>query len=334
MRNVLVTGGAGYIGSHACKALSNAGYLPVALDNLCLGHRDFVRWGPLVVGDVRDRDTVLRVLGDYDIDAVMHFAAFACVGESISDPAKYYDNNVIGILSLLHAMRGAGLARLVFSSTCAVYGEPKAIPIDEGAPTQPINPYGRSKLMCETVLHDFASAYGIQTVALRYFNAAGADPDGQLGEKRPVETHLIPRALMHLQGHLDDFAVFGSNYPTPDGTAIRDYVHVNDLADGHVLALQYLSNTKRGGTFNLGTGQGYSVQEVLAAISRTTGRDVASISGGRRHGDPAVLVADCQRAEETLGFRPRRSDLETIITTAWRWHQRAHPRRADTLALG
>lgn len=324
MRNVLVTGGAGYVGSHACKLLSATGYLPVTLDNLCLGHRRFVRWGPLVEADIRDVETVIRAIRDYDIDAVMHFAAFSYVGESISQPAKYYNNNVTGLLSLLTAMCETNVQRLVFSSTCAVYGEPDTLPIAEDTATKPINPYGRSKLMCETILRDFAAAYGLQAIVLRYFNAAGADPDGLLGEDRSTETHLIPRVIMYLQGRLADFAVFGADYPTPDGTAVRDYVHVSDLADAHVLALRKLSAGDTG-TFNLGTGQGYSVKQVIDTISRISGHRFLPVSGARRIGDPPTLVADGRLATQTLGFQPQRSDLETIISTAWRWHHTSHP---------
>jgi UDP-arabinose 4-epimerase len=327
MQNVLVTGGAGYIGSHVCKMLSAAGYRPIALDDLCLGHREFVQWGALVEADVRDRDAVIRTIYDYDVVAVMHFAAHAYIGESISDPAKYYDNNVSGLLALLDAMRATDTKRLVFSSTCAVYGEPDVLPIVETTPTQPINPYGRSKLVCETILRDFATAYGMQAVVLRYFNASGADPDATIGENRRIETRLIPRAMMFLQGYLDDFAVFGADYPTPDGTSVRDYIHVNDLADAHVLALQYLI-AGNVGTFNLGTGHGYSVKQVLATISQASGRRFSPITGARRPGDPPSLVADGRLAQQILGFRPRHSDLETIITTAWRWHQRAHPNKS------
>jgi UDP-glucose-4-epimerase GalE len=274
----------------------------------------------LIEADIRDRETVIRTIRDYGIDAVMHFAAFAYVGESISEPAKYYDNNVTGLLALLAAMCETNVRRLVFSSTCAVYGEPDVLPINENTPTQPINPYGRSKLMCEIILRDFAAAYGLQAIILRYFNAAGADPDGLLGEDRAIETHLIPRAIMHLRGRLADFAVFGADYPTPDGTAIRDYIHVSDLADAHVLALQnlYAGCT---GTFNLGTGQGRSVKEVIDTIARISGHRFLPISGARRTGDPPSLVADGRRATQTLGFQPRLSDLETIIATAWHWHQ-------------
>ena len=324
---VLVAGGAGYVGAHTCKSLARAGFLPVVLDNLSTGHREFVRWGPLVQGDLRDAATVTDTIRRHACVAVLHFGAFAYVGESVSDPAKYYDNNVVGTLSLLAGMRTAGCDALVFSSTCAVYGQPAQVPIVEDTPPDPINPYGASKLMVERILSDFRPAYGLRSVALRYFNACGADPDNEIGELRDPETHLIPRAMMALQGHIDDFAVFGTDFDTPDGTAIRDYVHVADLADAHVVALQQLLGGSPGGVFNLGTGHGYSVKEVLQAIEQEVGERLPGVTGPQRSGDPAVLIADPMRARSVLGFEPVHSDLPTIIRTAWAWHRRAHPRR-------
>lgn len=324
---VLVAGGAGYVGSHACKALARAGFLPVVLDNLSTGHEGFVRWGPLVRADLHDTVRVAETIRRHDCVAVLHFAAFAYVGESVTDPAKYYDNNVTGTLSLLRSMRMAGCDALVFSSTCAIYGQPAELPIREEMRPEPINPYGASKLMVERILADFRSAYGLRSTALRYFNACGADPDAEVGELRDPETHLIPRALMALQGHIGDFAVFGSDFLTPDGTAIRDYVHVTDLADAHVAALQQLLAGDAGGVFNLGTGRGYSVKQVLQAIERETGERLPNVMGSRRAGDPAELVADPARARRELGFTPSRSDLETIVRTAWAWHRQAHPKR-------
>lgn len=329
---VLVAGGAGYVGSHACKALARAGFLPVVLDNLSTGHRAFVRWGPLVQADLHDSAAVADAIRQHDCAAVLHFAAFAYVGESVTDPAKYYDNNVAGTLSLLHGMRAAGCDKLVFSSTCAIYGQPAQVPIREETPPDPINPYGASKLMVERILADFRPAYGLRSVALRYFNACGADSDGEIGELRDPETHLIPRAMMALQGHIGDFAVFGTDFATPDGTPIRDYIHVADLADAHVAALGKLLAGGPGGVFNLGTGHGYSVLEVLHAIERETGERLPDVSGPRRAGDPAELVADPARARRELGFAPSRSDLETIVRTAWAWHRRAHPKRNETIA--
>ena len=324
---VLVAGGAGYVGAHTCKSLARAGFLPVVLDNLSTGHREFVRWGPLVQANLHDTSTITDTIRRHDCVAVLHFAAFALVGESVTEPAKYYDNNVTGTLSLLAGMRAAGCDALVFSSTCAVYGQPAQVPIVEDTRPDPINPYGASKLMVERILSDFRPAYGLRSIALRYFNACGADPDSEIGELRDPETHLIPRAMMALQGHIDDFAVFGSDFDTPDGTAIRDYVHVADLADAHVAALRHLLSGAPGGVFNLGTGRGHSVREVLDAIEREAGERLPDVTGPRRAGDPAVLVADPVRARSELGFDPMLSDLATIVRTSWAWHRRMHPRR-------
>lgn len=326
-RAVLVAGGAGFVGAHTCKSLARAGYLPVVLDNLSTGHRDFVRWGPLVQADIRDSAKVAEIIRQHACLAVLHFAAFALVGESVSDPAKYYDNNVAGTLSLLAGMRKAECNTLVFSSTCAVYGQPAEVPIVEQTPRDPINPYGASKLMVERILSDFRSAYGLRSTALRYFNACGADPATEIGELRDPETHLIPRAMMTLQGYINDFAVFGTDFDTPDGTAIRDYVHVSDLADAHLTALEQLLSGSPGGIFNLGTGHGYSVKQVLQAIETIAGESLPPATGPRRSGDPAILVADPTHARQLLGFDPVRSDLATIVQTAWAWHRRAHPRR-------
>lgn len=327
-RNILVTGGAGYIGSHTCKALHAAGFKPIVLDDLVYGHEGFVRWGPLARGDIRDADLVSRLIRENQIEAVIHFAALAYVGESVIEPEKYYDNNVVGTLRLIQAMQATGCCKIVFSSTCAIYGEVGEGLISEILPPRPVNPYGRSKLVCEMMLEDIAAATDLSFTALRYFNAAGGDPDGELGEDRLVETHLIPRAMMALRGHLDDFQVFGSDFPTPDGTAIRDYIHVTDLAEAHVQALRRMLDGAVGGAkFNLGTGQGFSVREVLAAIERVSGRVLPEIVGARRSGDPAQLIADVSLARRELAFQPRLSDLETIIETAWRWHVKAHPDR-------
>ena len=324
---VLVTGGAGYVGAHACKALARAGYIPVTYDNFSTGHESFVRWGPLIRGDIRDHACLRDTIRSHEVTAVLHFAACAYVGESVTDPQKYYENNVSGTLSLLRVMLDTGTFAIVLSSSCAIYGEPEQTPISETCPKQPVNPYGASKLMIERVLIDYARAYALQFVALRYFNAAGADPDVQIGELRDPETHLIPRAMMSIQGHLDGFEVFGSDYPTRDGTAIRDYIHVTDLADAHVAALRRLQDGKPSGAYNLGTGQGYSVREVLEAISAETGEDLRTPVGLRREGDPAELVADASLGREELGWRPRHSNLEAIVRTAWAWHRRAHPKR-------
>lgn len=324
---ILVTGGAGYVGAHASKALARAGYLPVTFDNLSTGHESFVRWGPLVQGDIREKAAVLKAIRDYKTEAVLHFAASAYVGESVTDPKKYYENNVAGSLSLLAAMLDAGCHNFVFSSTCAIYGEPSSLPIRETAPPNPVNPYGASKLMVERIISDYAFACPLKSIALRYFNASGADLEGEVGELRDPETHLIPRAMMAIQGHIADFAVFGSDYDTPDGTAVRDYIHVTDLADAHVSAVQRLLAGGSGGAFNLGTGHGYSVKEVLDAIAATTDVRLKTIPAPRREGDPPILVANPSLAKMELGFVPSRSALKSIIETAWVWHKHAHPKR-------
>ena len=325
---VLVTGGAGYVGAHTCKALRRSGYTPVVFDNLSTGHSSFVRWGPFVQGDIRDHAAILDAINYCRPKAVLHFAACSSVGESVSDPGKYYDNNVAGSLALLRAMLDADCRKLIFSSSCAVYGEPRDMPIRETSPPNPVNPYGTSKLMVERILADYGAARTLSSIALRYFNASGADPDGELGELHEVETRLIPRAMMAVQGHISDFAVFGTDYDTPDGTPIRDYIHVTDLADAHVLAVRRLMAGGCGGTFNLGTGQGYSVKQVLDAISAETGVRLSPLKAPRRQGDPPVLVADASLARTELGFAPILSDLETIVRTSWAWHRRARSKKA------
>jgi UDP-glucose-4-epimerase GalE len=322
MSTILVTGGAGYVGSHACKALAAAGHTPVVYDNLGRGHREFVRWGPLEVGDVGDGARLDAVFARHRIDAVMHFAALAYVGESVEQPALYYRNNVGGTLELLEAMRRAGVRRLVFSSTCATYGVPERMPITEDLPQQPINPYGMSKLIVERMLRDYDAAYGLRSVSLRYFNAAGCDPDGEVGEDHDPETHLIPRVLTAADGALPHVEIFGTDYPTPDGTCQRDYVHVSDLAAGHVQALDYLGRGGATTAVNLGTGRAFSVREVVAAAERVTGRRVPVREAARRAGDPPVLVADATRARMVLGFAPGFTEIGPIVETAWRWHKR------------
>jgi UDP-glucose-4-epimerase GalE len=316
---ILVTGGAGYIGSHGCRALLAAGYHPVVFDNLSTGHRGFVS-GSLVVGDLLDKAALAGAFARHDIVAVMHFAAASLVGESVVDPQKYYRNNVVGTLTLLEAMCEAGCHRLVFSSTGAVYGNADSKALPESYPCVPINPCGASKWMIERLLADYRSAYGIGAFCLRYFNASGADASGDIGELRDNETHLIPRAMMALQGHIADFAVFGDDYDTPDGTAIRDYIHVTDLAAAHVEALKLQMQGHCGGAFNLGTGAGFSVRQILAAIAAETGREVPHVVKPRRPGDPTYLVADPTAARAVLKFHTRNSDLATIIRTAWAWH--------------
>ena len=327
---VVVTGGAGYIGAHTCRALASAGFEPVTFDNLSTGHCGFVRWGPLVKDDIRNTAAVTEAVRSFGAVAAIHFAACAYVGESVVEPQKYYENNVLGTLSLLRGLFGAGCKKIVFSSTCAVYGQPERVPIDEAIRPEPVNPYGRSKLMVEQILADFATAYGLNSVVLRYFNACGASPAGRIGELRDPETHLIPRAMMALQGHIDDFHVCGTDYPTPDGTAIRDYIPVDDLAEAHVAALRLLLSGQHGETLNLGTGWGYSVKQVLDAIEVETGERLPAANGPRRPGDLAELVADSSRARAVLGFNPRFSDLATIVRTAWAWHRQAHPKKMAT----
>lgn len=324
---VLVTGGAGYIGAHCCKALHDAGYLPVCYDNLSSGHEAFVRWGPLVVGDIADSHKVADTIATHGIVAVMHFAAFSLVGESVADPQKYYQNNFAGTLGLLQAMRETKVLKLVFSSTGAVYGQADSKPIAEAAAGRPINPYGMSKWMIEQVLADYRHAYGLSSFSLRYFNACGADASRLIGELRNPETHLIPRALMALQGHVGDFAVFGDDYATPDGTAVRDYIHVNDLAAAHIAALKLLLAGHAGAAVNLGTGHGYSVRQILDAVLAETGQAVPFKLHQRRAGDPATLVADPSASRSVLGFEPTRSNLPEIIRSAWAWHKKAHPHR-------
>jgi UDP-arabinose 4-epimerase len=321
---VLVTGGAGYIGSHACKSLAEAGYLPVTYDNLSRGHRHAVRWGPLVEGDVGDAANVTACLRTHQISAVMHFAAFAYVGESTSDPALYYRNNVAGTLSLLDAMREASVKQIVFSSSCATYGLPDAMPIRETMAQHPVNPYGETKLAIERVLHWYGAAFGLRSVSLRYFNAAGADRGGDVGEEHEPETHLIPLVLRAALGSGPPVSIFGTDYPTPDGTAIRDYIHVDDLAAAHVQALEYLAAGGSSTAVNLATGKGYSVRDIVAAVERAVGHAVPYREAPRREGDPPALVADASLAATVLGWRAQCSDLDTIIRTALAWARRQH----------
>lgn len=318
-RRILVTGGAGFIGSHSCKALAEAGAVPVVIDNLSTGHADNVRWGPLVEADLRDREAVLAALKAHDIQGILHFAASAYVGESVADPHAYYDNNVGGMMSLLSAAREAGVDQIVFSSSCATYGTPAALPIREDMPQAPINPYGRTKLVCEWMLRDYAPAYGMRHVALRYFNAAGADPGGALGERHTPETHLLPLTLLAAAGLRPALQVFGTDYPTPDGTCIRDYIHVADLARAHVMALDYLAKGGDSVALNLGTGQGQSVREIIAAVERVTGLPVPVTEAPRRDGDPPELTADPARAAQVLGFRAEFTDIDTIVAHAAPW---------------
>ncbi len=320
---VLVTGGAGYVGSHACKALAAAGFEPVVLDNLVYGHEWAVRWGPLIQADTADVERVCDVIRQYRPVAVMHFAAFAYVGESVTDPLRYYGNNVCGTLGLLEAMRRCRVDRLVFSSTCATYGVPAGKTIPEDHPQRPINPYGRSKWMIERILRDCARAYGLKSLSLRYFNAAGADPDGEIGEAHDPETHLIPLVLDAASGRRAHITINGTDYDTADGTCVRDFIHVTDLADAHVRALDWLANASGSDAFNLGVGRGHSVREVIETARAVTGCPIPVVEGDRRPGDPPYLVAAPGRAREALGWRPRFTALDEIVRTAWAWHRRA-----------
>jgi UDP-arabinose 4-epimerase len=315
-RRVLVTGGAGFIGSHTAKLLSRSDVEPVVYDNLTTGNRSAVRWGPLVQGDILDTSHLAKTLARFEPDAVIHFAASAYVGESVEDPSKYYRNNVTGTLSLLNACREAKIDKIIFSSSCATYGVPAILPINEATPQTPVNPYGRTKLIAEQMLGDFAAAYGLRYVALRYFNACGADPDGELGEWHDPETHLIPRALLAAGGRIPHLAVFGDDYETPDGTCIRDYIHVTDLAHAHVLALRHLVGGGGSLAVNVGTGRGSSIRQILEAVIRVIDREVPIELHPRRRGDPPALYADPALAREALGFAPSYSDLDTIVRTA------------------
>jgi UDP-glucose-4-epimerase GalE len=316
--NVLVTGGAGYIGSHTAKALAASGIRPITYDNLSTGHEWAVQWGPLVRGDLSDQRLLRATLRKYDIKAVLHFAALSAVGESVHHPRKYYGNNLVNTIGLLDAMLDSGVDKIIFSSTCATYGDPRSDFLDETHPQAPVNPYGESKLAIERALHWYGEAYDLKFVTLRYFNAAGADEEGKIGEQHDPETHLIPLIFEAVLDPAHPIHIFGTDYPTPDGTAIRDYVHVADLADAHVLGLKLLETGGAGGAFNLGSGRGYSVREVIAAVERITATKVVVVETGRRKGDPPRLVASGNRASQVLKWRPRR-DLEQIVSTAWRW---------------
>jgi UDP-arabinose 4-epimerase len=316
MTRVIVTGGAGFIGSHTCKMLAANGFEPVTYDNLVTGHRDAVRWGPLVQGDILDRRALAAAIAEHAPAAVIHFAASAYVGESVEKPAKYYRNNVTGTLSLLDACRDAGVANIIFSSSCATYGVPDILPIREDMQQRPISPYGRSKLVAEHMAEDYSRAYGLRFVALRYFNASGADPDGELWERHDPETHIIPCALMAAAGAVPYLSVFGDDYQTPDGTCIRDYIHVTDLARAHLNALLHLLRGGDSVAVNLGTGRGVSIREILAAITRVTRREVPIVIEPRRAGDPPALFADPSNARDRLGFVAALSDIDTIVRTA------------------
>jgi len=322
MKNhILVTGGAGYIGSHTCKALSLAGYTPVAYDNLVYGHRRLVKWGPFEEGDISDEARLREVINQYRPTAVMHFAAFAYVGESVENPGKYYRNNLAGTLTLLETIRNCCIKYIIFSSSCATYGISDDTFISETHPQNPVNPYGQSKLMVEQMLRDFDHAHGIKSVALRYFNAAGADPEVESGEDHIPETHLIPLVLDVAIGKRPHITVYGDDHATRDGTCIRDYIHVSDLANAHMLALKALESGMLSNAFNLGNGVGYSVREIISASERVTGMTIPTIIGARRHGDPSHLLADARKAMSQLGWKPQYGDIDTIIEHAWNFHK-------------
>lgn len=328
---VLVTGGAGYIGAHAVRELKKAGDEVVIFDNLIYGHRELAQGERLIVGELENTALLQEVFAEHKFDAVMHFAAFAYVGESVENPSKYYRNNVAATLNLLDAMREAKVNRFIFSSTCATYGEPKEIPIPESHPQNPINPYGASKVMVERILQDYAVAYGLKFVALRYFNAAGADESGEIGEDHNPETHLIPLVLDAALGRRNHITIYGTDYDTPDGTCVRDYIHVTDLANAHVLGLKYLNEGGASDVFNLGNGNGFSVREVIDTARKVTGREIPVVEGARRAGDPAKLIGSAEKAKRVLGWKPKFNHLETIISTAWKWHQKRFAPEVETV---
>jgi UDP-glucose 4-epimerase len=324
MSNVLVTGGAGYIGSHACKALRAAGFTPVTYDNLVTGWKDAVKFGPFEQGELSDRARLDAVFAQYEPVAVMHFAALSQVGEAMSEPGRYWRNNVEGSLTLIEAATAAGCLNFVFSSTCATYGEHDNVVLDEGTPQEPLNAYGASKRAVEDILRDFGAAYGLKHVIFRYFNVAGADPEGEVGEHHRPETHLIPVMLEAIDGTRPALTINGTDYDTPDGTCVRDYVHVMDLVDAHVLGLKWLQDGKQSRVFNLGTGDGFSVREVIDASRAVTNREVPHSEGPRRAGDATKLVSGSTRAAAELGWTPERSTMPQMIADAWRWHQNGH----------
>lgn len=321
--SILVCGGAGYIGSHINKQLNKEGYDTIVFDNLVYGHKEAVKWGKLVQGDLADEADIEKVFAENKIDAVIHFAAYAYVGESVDNPEKYYYNNVVCTLNLLKAMKKYGCNKIIFSSTCATYGEPEKTPITEDMPQNPINPYGASKLMVERIFKDYQKAYGIEFAVLRYFNAAGADPDGEIGESHSPETHIIPLVLDAASGKRKNISIFGTDYDTKDGSCIRDYIHVYDLATAHLLALHHLENGGESDFYNLGNEKGTSVKELISVAKKVTGVDFEVLETQRRAGDPAILVGSSDKIKNKLGWKPKYSDIEQIIEHAWRWHENA-----------
>jgi len=321
---IFIAGGAGYIGSHVNKMLNERGYETLVFDNLIYGHREFVKWGKFIHGDLADRELLRQCFRSNRISSVMHFSAFAYVGESVVDPARYYRNNVSNTLNLLDVMNEFDVRTFIFSSTCATYGIPKTVPITEDHPQHPINPYGRSKLMIEQILEDYDRAYGIKSVNLRYFNAAGADPDGEIGERHNPETHLIPLTIYAALSVNEDIKIFGVDYPTRDGTCLRDYIHVLDLGDAHIKALELIEKNGRSESFNLGNGSGFTVKEVIDTVREVSGRNFKVTEVDRREGDPPTLISDSSKAFRVLQWRPRFAELPLIIETAWKWHKKSH----------
>lgn len=319
---ILIVGGAGYIGSHVNKALTEAGYETLVLDNLSYGHEEAVKWGTFCKCDLKDIEELDEVFEKYDITAVMHFSSFIEVGESVQNPEKYYTNNVVNTMNLLKVMLKHDVKKFIFSSTCATYGVPQKIPLVEDHPQNPINPYGWTKLMVERILKDYDTAYGLKSVILRYFNASGADKSGEIGEAHNPESHLIPLILDAAIGKRDDIKIFGTDYDTPDGTCIRDYIHVTDLADAHVLSLQYLEDDNDSNEFNLGNGQGFSVREVIDSVKKVTGRDFKVVETERREGDPAILIGSSKKAKDTLKWDPQYVEIDKIVESAWNWHKK------------
>jgi UDP-arabinose 4-epimerase len=329
--NVLVTGGAGYIGSHTCKALSAAGFIPVTYDILVHGHPEIVKWGPLVHADLTDREALREAFAKYQPVAVIHFAAATNIGESVADPSKYYFNNVVGTYNLLDAMKEFKTPHIIFSSTCATYGLLKEIPVDENHPQEPVNPYGYSKLVAEKMILDFGSAYGTNYIIFRYFNAAGADLEGDLGELNPAASHLTPIVIKAANGEIPCIEIYGTDYPTPDGTCIRDYISVVDLANAHVLGLNYLLEGKESAILNLGTGKGYSVKEVIQCVEKVSAKTVPVKYGPRRAGDVPIVIANATKSENVLGWKPLYSDIETMIKGEWHWHLKIYGKQPSAL---
>lgn len=326
---ILITGGAGYIGSHMCKCLDRKGYSLIVLDNLIRGHRQAVKWGDFIKGNSGDKKLLKHIFSEYKVDAVIHFAALCYVNESVKEPIKYYFNNVANTINLLESMIESNIKNFIFSSSCSTYGEPKEIPITEEHHQIPINPYGRTKLMVEQILNDFRHAYGLHYISLRYFNAAGADPEGELGEDHRPETHLIPLVLKTALGQRKSIDIYGDNYETFDGTCIRDYIHVNDLVEAHILALEKLFNGVASGIYNLGNGNGYSVKEIIDVARDITGKEIPVSIGKRRSGDPAILISSSEKAIKGLGWNPKFTEVQEIIKTAWEWHKRNPEGYAD-----